>query len=204
MSLLNDVHCGLHRSSLKSYIVSRKGRSKSKRQRRHSRAEPRLPSSSRPCRPLQTEYLLFPSSSLPNAFSPNSAHPAEYGYAFNECVDRLSPIYWDWTLDMRNGSSILNSPVFDPTTGFGGDGVPCTFNISSLLFEAIIESSQIHLPSFVGCVQDGPSFANFKVHLRQGKAIQDYGLMQGIDNEFTESLSREAVEKALAIGPADV
>ncbi|KAF9558272.1 Di-copper centre-containing protein [Agrocybe pediades] len=115
----------------------------------------------------------------------------------NDCGYRGAIPYWDWTLDVHNGSSILNSPVFDPTTGFGGDGVPGTFNISSLLSEAIIESSQIYLPSFVGCVQDGP-FANFTVHLGPGKAIQEHCLMRGVDDEFTESLSREAVEKALA------
>ncbi|KAF9553250.1 Di-copper centre-containing protein [Agrocybe pediades] len=36
------------------------------------------------------------------------------------------------------------------------------------------------------------------VHLGPGKAIQEHCLMRGIDDEFTESLSRETVERVLA------
>ena len=48
----------------------------------------------------------------------------------------------------------------------------------------------------MGCVQDGP-FANFKVHLGPGKTITEHCLMRGIDDEFTQSLSAAAVDKAL-------
>lgn len=37
----------------------------------------------------------------------------------NQCDYKGSLVYWDWTLDSE---ALENSPVFDPTTGFGGDG----------------------------------------------------------------------------------
>jgi tyrosinase len=37
----------------------------------------------------------------------------------SQCGYQGSLVYWDWTLD---GEALENSPVFDPETGFGGDG----------------------------------------------------------------------------------
>ncbi|KAK3644027.1 hypothetical protein LTR56_009879 [Elasticomyces elasticus] len=37
----------------------------------------------------------------------------------NQCGYNGSLVYWDWTLD---NEALEKSPVFDPTTGFGGDG----------------------------------------------------------------------------------
>ncbi|KAK3075302.1 hypothetical protein LTR53_001503 [Teratosphaeriaceae sp. CCFEE 6253] len=37
----------------------------------------------------------------------------------NQCGYKGSLVYWDWTLDSE---ALERSPVFDPSTGFGGDG----------------------------------------------------------------------------------
>lgn len=47
-------------------------------------------------------------------------------------------VYWDWTLDC---DAIENSPVFDPDTGFGGDGE---------------EGAEITVSNTGRCVVDGP------------------------------------------------
>jgi len=40
----------------------------------------------------------------------------------NSCGYKGAQPYWDWTLDTRSANSIFRSPVFDPKTGFGGNG----------------------------------------------------------------------------------
>ncbi|KAE9375970.1 Di-copper centre-containing protein [Stipitochalara longipes BDJ] len=52
--------------------------------------------------------------------------------------------FWDWTLDWEDPSQ---SPVWDPFTGFGGDG----------------SLGEITTVGFGSCVRDGP-FANYEVH----------------------------------------
>ena len=39
-----------------------------------------------------------------------------------ECGYNGAQPYWNWTLDSKNGTDFFDSPVFDETTGFGGDG----------------------------------------------------------------------------------
>lgn len=51
--------------------------------------------------------------------------------------------YWDWTLDWEDP---LSSPVFDPMTGFGGDGdrqQPSSTGVGYCLTDVLI-----HLPAF--------------------------------------------------------
>jgi len=70
-------------------------------------------------------------------------------------------------------SSISKSPVFDPDTGFGGDGVPGTYTLppdptnASLLFPY----------AYIGCVQDGP-FADYTLRLGPGKFITSHCLAE--------------------------
>ncbi|VUC30006.1 unnamed protein product [Clonostachys rosea] len=58
--------------------------------------------------------------------------------------------YWDWSID-ADAKDMPNSPLFDPVTGFGGDGKRTTSNE----------------PGFQRCVVDGP-FANTNLTLAMG------------------------------------
>jgi len=68
----------------------------------------------------------------------------------SECGFTGTQPYWDWTID-SDANNVVNSPVFDPVTGFGGNGKPTG-------------SSQ---PGFERCVVDGP-FANTNLTLGMG------------------------------------
>ena len=66
--------------------------------------------------------------------------------------------------------SLLESPVFDAVTGFGGNGVPGAYTLP-------VDpdgTNKFYIPSsFVGCVQDGP-FASYVICLGPGKLITDH------------------------------
>ncbi|KDN40577.1 hypothetical protein RSAG8_08049, partial [Rhizoctonia solani AG-8 WAC10335] len=47
-----------------------------------------------------------------------------YETALKECGYNGNAIYWDWTRDA--GPNVVNSPIFDPVTGFGGTGINIT------------------------------------------------------------------------------
>jgi tyrosinase len=68
----------------------------------------------------------------------------------SECGFTGTQPYWDWTID-ADAKNVLNSPVFDPVTGFGGNG-------------KLTGSSE---PGFERCVVDGP-FANTNLTLGMG------------------------------------
>ncbi|QRV83553.1 tyrosinase [Ceratobasidium sp. AG-Ba] len=43
-----------------------------------------------------------------------------YETALQDCGYNGNAVYWDWTRDA--GPNVVNSPIFDPVTGFGGTG----------------------------------------------------------------------------------
>ncbi|CAE6443473.1 unnamed protein product [Rhizoctonia solani] len=47
-----------------------------------------------------------------------------YETALKDCGYNGNAIYWDWTRDA--GPNVINSPIFDPVTGFGGTGTNVT------------------------------------------------------------------------------
>jgi tyrosinase len=67
-----------------------------------------------------------------------------------ECGFTGAQPYWDWTID-GDARDMPNSPLFDPVTGFGGDG----------------KRTGRSEPGFQRCVVDGP-FANTNLTLGNG------------------------------------
>jgi len=65
-----------------------------------------------------------------------------------ECFYQGGQPYWDWTLDANN---FVNSPIFDPFTGFGGNGKNITVD------PATLPPSSPVIPGGTGggCVQTG-------------------------------------------------
>ena len=81
-------------------------------------------------------------------------------------------------------SRLLESPIFDPITGFGGNGVPGTY----ILPEDLDGTSKFFSrEAFVGCIQDGP-FASQTIRLGPGKFITDHCLVRGVDDTAKTSL----------------
>ena len=89
--------------------------------------------------------------------------------------------YWDWTKDTKNGGSLANSPVFDPTTGFGGDGVPGTYTIPTDSDGSV--PPYVWITDFVkGCVGTGP-FTDVVRHVGPGKRFTDHCIVRGFDGQ---------------------
>lgn len=98
--------------------------------------------------------------------------------------------YWDWTLDSANFAA---SPLWDPVTGFGGNGATVP-----------LDTSPFAVPGATGggCVTDGP-FANFRLHLGPGASLDatDRCLKRGFSSFIAENFSSAAkVNNALAQG----
>ncbi|KAA8911392.1 hypothetical protein FN846DRAFT_792268 [Sphaerosporella brunnea] len=80
-----------------------------------------------------------------------------------ECGYTGAQPYWDWLIDTESGLNMTQWPIFDPQTGFGGNGpfVEATADQNPLGIEG-------HLGG--GCVQDGP-FAQGKFSLALGPTV---------------------------------
>lgn len=81
------------------------------------------------------------------------------------------------------------APVFDPNTGFGGNGVAGTYSLPSNTPPA---DFRIIPQEFVGCVPDGP-FANHIVPLGPGKYVGDHCLTRGVQEEAKQYLNSTEV-----------
>ncbi|KAK6222866.1 hypothetical protein LQW54_000676 [Pestalotiopsis sp. IQ-011] len=67
--------------------------------------------------------------------------------------------YWNWSLDAWSETAFVNSPVFDPVNGFGGNG--------PYIDSSNDTSVRLHIPGKTGCVLDGP-FKNTSVNMGPG------------------------------------
>ena len=119
--------------------------------------------------------------------------------------------YWDWTQDLgqsyvRSSSlfvdrgswyhfaiSFYSSPVFDPVTGFGGNGVSGTYTLPN-----DAANTSIVPYAFVGCVQDGP-FSSYTIHLGPGKSITDHCLVRGINSTYSQYFTPSAMANATSL-----
>ena len=90
--------------------------------------------------------------------------------------------------------SFRQSPVFDPVTGFGGDGVPGTYTVP----KDDADTSKIDPESFVGCVEDGP-FSSYTIRLGPGKLVTDHCLVRGINTTLTQYFTPSAVADATSL-----
>ena len=91
--------------------------------------------------------------------------------------------------------SFRHSPVFDPTTGFGGNGVPGTYTLPK---DEAGTSKFFDPESFVGCVADGP-FHSYTVRLGPGKLITDHCLVRGINSTYMQYFTPSAVANATSL-----
>lgn len=100
----------------------------------------------------------------------------------------LHTSYWDWTLDANN---FLRSPLWDPNSGFGGNGAPTPPNDSPFAIPGATGG---------GCVTNGP-FKDFRLHLGPGDSLNATNrcLTRGFSPTIAKNFSNTAkVNKALS------
>lgn len=112
----------------------------------------------------------------------------------DECQYRGPMTYWDWSKDADTLTQIQDSPVFDPVTGFGGDGVPNTYQLPENFLEPP-SRVPINPYSWRGCVQDG-AFAKYPISLGPGKLVTQHCLVRSINNTYSQYLTSHAVRNA--------
>lgn len=83
----------------------------------------------------------------------------------NECNYTGAQPYWDWHLDSSDGGGgWADSPIFDPKTGFGGNGVRDEDESSGFGWGRAFGGFFSSGGSGGGCVRDGP-FKDIELHL---------------------------------------
>ncbi|KAF9052157.1 hypothetical protein BJ165DRAFT_1340679, partial [Panaeolus papilionaceus] len=113
-----------------------------------------------------------------------------------ECDYKGAIPYWDWSVDADKGGRLLDSPIFDPVTGFGGDGVEGTYSLN--FTDQEMDFNGVNPDMFHGCVMDGPfAYPGFKVHLGPGFLVGDHCLTRGVSDSIQKKLNSSIVEKAL-------
>ncbi|KAF2669144.1 Di-copper centre-containing protein [Microthyrium microscopicum] len=103
----------------------------------------------------------------------------------DECGWDMGQPYWDWYLDTpAAGGSWLKSPLFDPESGFGGNGAKLKAGESGL------KGFGAGFGTGGGCVVDGP-FKDMKLHIGPGAVMK-----MGSERCLTRSFNIEAGEAA--------
>ena len=92
---------------------------------------------------------------------------------------------------------ISKSPIWDPVTGFGGDGVPGTYLVPSDPDPS--NSSKIHPEAYLGggCVKDGP-FANLTIHTGPGLLWTEHCLTRSINDNENATLNSKALAQSFS------
>ncbi|EAU87191.2 hypothetical protein CC1G_10470 [Coprinopsis cinerea okayama7 len=132
-----------------------------------------------------------------------------------ECGYKGTLPYWDWTRDADSGVPFSSSPLFDPITGFGGDGVPGTYTGPPEVFphDPIgpwppgVSYPPIPFPPFPGfpsgprspqgCVPSGP-FAHHTVIIGpKATDVNPRCLVRGIYEDVKKNVNSTALKATL-------
>jgi tyrosinase len=105
----------------------------------------------------------------------------------NECNYTGAQPFWDWTLDTPEyNSSFEKSPIFDPTHGFGGNG------IGGSVFDPLGPGKNQSAPPKGTCIGDGP-FKDFNGTMGYGYNLFDVEPHCLIRN-FNSSLANKSLQ----------
>ena len=94
---------------------------------------------------------------------------------------------------LRRISRISQSPIWDPVTGFGGNGVAGTYTVPP----DPTNTSRIFPNAFRGCVRDGP-FANYTLKMGPGLLVTEHCLTRGFDNSFNSYLTSSNIAHVMS------
>ncbi len=103
--------------------------------------------------------------------------------------------FCSWTIILAYYCTrISKSPIWDPDTGFGGDGVPGTYVVPT--DPDPNNSSRIIAPGYRGCVKDGP-FANYTLKSGPGLLVTEHCITRGFNNTNSFYLNSSAIAYTL-------
>lgn len=87
-----------------------------------------------------------------------------------------------------------DSPIFDPQSGFGGDGVPNTYTLPTN-WTTVISKVPIDPWAWKGCVRDGP-LASYKIQLGPGQLATEHCLVRSINDTYKPYITSKSVLNA--------
>ena len=87
-----------------------------------------------------------------------------------------------------------DSPIFDPQTGFGGDGEHNTYSLP-MNWNSVISRVSIDPWAWKGCVRDGP-FAAYNISLGPGQLVTEHCLVRGINDTYKQYINSKSILKA--------
>jgi hypothetical protein len=92
---------------------------------------------------------------------------------------------------------MVDSPIFDPVTGFGGDGVPGTYNPPTTPGNPTFPGFPGMPGGTQGCVGTGP-FNTTIVRLGPGTAVGDHCLLRAVNDNMKSSVTSANVRTILS------
>lgn len=112
----------------------------------------------------------------------------------SECNYTGAQPYWDYQLDTpENGGHFNTSPIFDPTTGFGGSGKPA--------LGAPAKCGMTFGDVCGNCVTDGP-FAKYQIYLGPGNSFKSNPrcLKRMVNGGVETGARKEEIDKLMGKG----
>uniref|UniRef100_A0A8H7Y1Y0 Tyrosinase copper-binding domain-containing protein n=1 Tax=Psilocybe cubensis TaxID=181762 RepID=A0A8H7Y1Y0_PSICU len=113
-----------------------------------------------------------------------------YEKALRDCSYRGPFPYWDWLRDTNGTAPIAESPLFDPVTGFGGDGVPGTYTQPPDDDGALIP---LVPDAMKGCVGTGPLVGAI-FHVGPNRRLTDHCLNRNFGEFARPVLSQPFID----------
>ncbi|KAG2006355.1 tyrosinase central domain-containing protein [Coprinopsis cinerea AmutBmut pab1-1] len=110
----------------------------------------------------------------------------------DECGYKGPYAFWDWSRDADSSLPLTDSPIFDPITGFGGDGVPGTYQLPP----DPKGESFTNIGIYRGCIGDGP-FKDALVHRGPGKLITTHCIVRGIDESWRRAVVSSNINRII-------
>lgn len=90
-----------------------------------------------------------------------------------ECRYEGALPYWDWSQDLGTVEQFVKAPIFDPVTGFGGNGAWLPGNFSNPPPNVtVLAPEDVPDRTGGGCLQDGP-FKDTLIHLGPSQNLKD-------------------------------
>ncbi|KAF5337772.1 hypothetical protein D9758_016621 [Tetrapyrgos nigripes] len=118
----------------------------------------------------------------------------------SECGWHGSLPYWNWSIDIDAGK-FDQSPIFDPHTGFGGNGADEAYPTAGFFNNLTsLPGWELSAQTGGGCVTDGP-FANYTLNIGPGTLKRKHCLTRAFNPSTFGGITGQNVKDTLAQYP---